>query len=262
MAAAVVLCEVPLGVLSFQFALLLDELGLFYREEKDRNGDKHDRCNDDKQRLIVDMCKTCDLAVGVHDGSNAEVDNSAECAHEVNYRIALAAQGLGGDIRHKCDSRRAVGAHGNEQQTEHDDEGYRLKGAGSCGIAVIDNGQNVHEDDGKTRAEQDKRHTLAYLGVRAVGDGAEQRKQEQRKDIVRRHDSAGVGLVQVEGIRENEGYDAVVHLPECAYRQKGKARQYRALVIKFHIKPPIYCTEHFITKLTFLQQLFCHKCLT
>ena len=262
MAAAVVLCQVPLRVLSFEFALLGKKLGLFYREEKDRNGDKHDRRNDDKQRLIVDMCKTCDLAVGVHDGSNAEVDNSAECAHEVNYRIALAAQGLGGDIRHKCDSRRAVGAHGNEQQTEHDDEGYRLKGAGSCGIAVIDNGQNVHEDDGKTRAEQDKRHTLAYLGVRAVGDGAEQRKQEQRKDIVRRHDSAGVGLVQVEGIRENEGYDAVVHLPECAYRQKGKARQYRALVVKFHIKPPIYCTEHFITKLTFLQQLFCHKCLT
>ncbi len=247
-AAAVVLGEVPLGVLLLQLLLLGDELGLLYRQKQYGYSDEHDRGNDHEQGLIVDMSKTLDLAVGIHDRRNAEVDNAAERAHEVYYSVALAAQGLGGDIRHQGDSGRAVGAHGDEQQAEHDDKGYCLEGARRCGIAVVDQRQQVHQDDRNARAEQDKRHALADLRARFVRYRAEQRQQEQREHVIGRHYRAGIRLVEVEGVRKYKGYDAVIHLPERADGQERKARQYGAFVIKLH--SPLFLRFHCATIIT------------
>ena len=51
------------------------------------------------------MGKICNLAVGIHDRGNTEINNAAECAHEINDGVCLAAQGLGGDVGHERDRR-------------------------------------------------------------------------------------------------------------------------------------------------------------
>ena len=221
-------------MLPFKLLLLGDEPGLLDRQKQYCNSDEHDRGNDHEQRLIVYVRKTGYLAVGVHDRRDAEVDNAAESAHEVYYRVALAAQGLGRDVRHQCDRGRAVGAHGDQQQAEHDHKGYGLEAAWRCGIAVVYHRQQVHQDDRKPRAEQDKRHALSDLRARPVRYRAEQRQQEQREHVVGRHYRAGIRLVEMECVCKYKRYDAVIHLPERADGQERKACQYGAFVVKLH----------------------------
>ena len=189
------------------------------------------------------MLKSRDLAVGVHDRGNAEIDDAAERAHEIDDGVCLAAQGLGRDIRHQCDRRRPVCTHRHEQQPENDDEGHGLEAARRGGIAVVYDGQNVHQDDCSARAEKHIGHTLADPGARFVRERAEKRQQEQREDVVRRHYHARIGLVELEGICKEQWNDAVVHLPESADGQERKSRQYGSFVVKFHMTPPILVSE-------------------
>ena len=221
-------------MLRLKLLLLGNELRLLDGEKQHGYGNKHDRRNDHKQRLIVDVRKALDLAVWVHNRGHAEVDNATERAHEVYDRVALAAQGIGRNVRHERNRRGTIGAHCNEQQTENDHERNGLEGCRRCNIAVVDKRQQVHEYDRKARAEKNKRHALADLGVRFVRDCAEQRQQEQCKHVVGRHYRAGIRLVEVECVGQYKWNDAVVHLPERADGQERKARQYGAFVVKLH----------------------------
>lgn len=61
---------------------------------------------------------------------------------------------------------------------------------------------------------------------------AEQRQQEQSHHIVRCHDGAGNGLVQVKGVRQNQGNQIVIHLPEGTDGQEREAHQDCALGVR------------------------------
>ena len=61
---------------------------------------------------------------------------------------------------------------------QHGGEADELPGRGSCGVAVIQHRQQVHQHGGAGRAEEDEGHPAADFGARAVGERAEQRQQE------------------------------------------------------------------------------------
>ena len=238
MAAAVVLGEVPFGVLLLERLIFRRELRLLDCEEQDGDGDEHDGRDDDEQRLVVDVVQPGRLRIGIEDRGHAEIEDAADCAHQVDDGVRARAQGLGRDVGHEGDRRGAIGAHGDEQQTQHDDERGRLQPGGLGGVAVVEQGEDVHEDDGAARAEEDERHALADLRMAPVRQRAEERQQEQREDVVRRHDRAGEGLVHVEGLGEDQRHDAVIHLPERADGQKREADEDGALIVELHFSSP------------------------
>ena len=233
-AGAVILCQIPLGVLGLQGAVFGAELGLFYGDEKHRDCHEHDGRDHDEQGLVIYMGKTLSLGVGVHDGCNDKVQQTANRAHQIDDGVALGAQGLGGNIGHQRHSGGAVCAHGNQQQTQHDDKGGHLEGAGCACIAIVQQGQHVEQDDGAAGAEENIGHALAYSGACPVGQAAKEGQQEQRKNVIRRHDGTGDSFIQMEGVGEDERHNAVIHLPEGADGQKSKTHQKGPFIVKFH----------------------------
>ena len=181
------------------------------------------------------MGQALHLGIGVHDGGHGQIENAAYGAHQIDDGVAFAAQGLGSHIRHQGHGGRAVGAHSDQQQAQHDDERHQLEGGGGGGEAVIQQRQDVQQDDGAAGTEEDEGHPLAQAGIGAVRDAAEDGQQEQGQHVIRRHDGAGKGLVQVEGVGQDQGDDAVIHLPEGADGQEGKAHQNGAFVIQLHL---------------------------
>jgi len=108
----------------------------------------------------------------------------------------------------------AESGENREDMAQHGGEADELPGRGSCGVAVIQHRQQVHQHGGAGRAEEDEGHPAADFGARAVGERAEQRQQEKRQNVVQRHDRAGDRLIQAERFGQDLGDDAVVHLPE------------------------------------------------
>ena len=64
-----------------------------------------------------------------------------------------------------------------------------------------------------------------------IRDRAEERQQKERQNVVRRHDRAGERFVHVEGLREDQRHDAVIHLPEGTDAKKSQSDQKRSFVI-------------------------------
>ena len=180
------------------------------------------------------MGKTLHLGVGVHYRGHDEIEQAAHSAHKIDDGVTLGAQRLGGNIGHEGHGGGTVGAHGHQQQAQHDDKGGHLEGAGVIGVAVVDKGQDVYKNDGKAGAEEDIGHALADSGVCPVGYAAEEGQQEQSQDIIRRHDCAGEGLVQVEGVGKDKGDNAVIHLPEGGDGQEGKTHKNGSFIIELH----------------------------
>ena len=83
-AAAVVLGEVPLGMLRLERARLRGELRLLHRQEQHRDAHEHDGGNDEEKRLIVDVGEARDLGVRVHHRRDSQIDDAADGAHEVD----------------------------------------------------------------------------------------------------------------------------------------------------------------------------------
>ena len=84
MAAAVVLGEVPFGVLLLERLIFRRELRLLDCEEEDRDGDEHDGRDDDEQRLVVDVVQPGRFRIGIEDRGHAEVEDAADRAHQVD----------------------------------------------------------------------------------------------------------------------------------------------------------------------------------
>ena len=182
------------------------------------------------------MVQTLGPGGGIERRRHAQIQHAAHRAHEVNDGVGPGAQGLGGHVGHEGHRRRAVGAHGDEQQAQHDNKAHQLEGGGLGGIAVVQDGQQVHEDHRRPGARQDEGGPAAHPGLPApVGETAEQGQQEQSQNVVRRHDDAGEGLVHVEGSAEDQGHQIVVHLPEGADREKGQPHQDGALVVQLQL---------------------------
>ena len=107
---------------------------------------------------------------------------------------------------------------------------------GRRGIGVVQHGQQVHQYDRRRCAADDVGHTAADARVRPIRQRAEERQQEQRQHIIRRHDRARNRLVQVESIRQDQRHHAVIHLPENADGQKRQTDQHGALGVELHGK--------------------------
>ena len=178
MAGPVVLCQVPLWVLLFQGLVGGGELGLPHGEKHDHHRHRHDEGDHQEQGLVVDVVQPSHLAGGVHHRGDGQVQDAAHRAHEVDDGVGLRAQGFGGDVRHEGHRRGAVHPHGHQQQGQHDDEGHQLEGGGLGGVAVVQHGQQVHEDDREGSAREDIGGALAQLCIRPVGQAAEQGQQE------------------------------------------------------------------------------------
>ena len=160
----------------------------------------------------------------------------------------MIAQRLRRDVGHQRNSGAAVCTHRDEQKPQHHHERGELQRRGRGCIAVVKQGQKVHQNDGAAGAEQDERHTLADFRVRPVGERAEKRQQEQRQNIVRRHDDAGIGLVHVERLGQNERHDVVIHLPERTDGQKRQPDEDGSLVVELHTLSP--CSSSMILSQT------------
>ena len=181
------------------------------------------------------MVEAQSLGVGIHDGSYTQIDDAAHGAHQVDDGVALGAQGLGGDVGHEGHGRGAVGAHGNEQQTQYDDEGNELVGRGFCGVAVVQDGEDIHQNHSHGSARQNEGGTAADFGVDFVGDAAKDGQQEEGQNVVHGHDGAGQCFIHTESGFQQQGNDAVVHLPEGGDGQEGETHQKGAFVIEFHV---------------------------
>ena len=145
-AGAVILRQVPLGMLGFQRLILRGELGLPDGQEQDGHRRRHDGADHQEEGLIVDVDQVFHLIRGVEDGGDAEIEHAAHGAHQVDDGVGPGAQGLGGDVRHQGHRRGAVGAHGNQEPAQHHDEGHEAPVAAVLSEAVIQQGQEVHQD--------------------------------------------------------------------------------------------------------------------
>ena len=108
-------------------------------------------------------------------------------------------------------------------------------------------------DRGHERADEDVGHALADGRARAVGQVAEQRQQNQRREIVAGHDDTDdplhledVGLVAAhlqlvgrhvehaprEDVRQERGAPGVVYLPQQQDAEKRKADERGAFVVE------------------------------
>ena len=232
-AAAVVLGQVPFRVLFLQRLVFQRQLRLPDGEQQHHHRHRHNARHNEEQGLVVHVLQSPGLFRGIEDHAYAQVDHAAHRAHQVDDGVALGAQGLGGDVGHQGHRRGAVGAHGDEQQAQHNDKARQLEGSGLDGVAVVQQGQQVHQHHRPGGARQDEGGAPAQLPHAAlIGQPAEQGQQKQGQHIIRRHDHSGEGLVQREGAPEDQRHQIVVHLPERADGQKGKADQNRPFVVQ------------------------------
>ena len=118
---------------------------------------------------------------------------------------------------------------------QHHDEGREAPAAAVFGIAVVQQGQEVHENHRRRGADEDEGRPAAQLLIAAaVRQRPEEGQQEEGQDIVQRHHRARQGLVHVEGLPQDQGDDIVVHLPEGADGEEGQAHQDRPFVVELH----------------------------
>ena len=196
----VILGKIPFGMLRFQRAGLFDQFRLLYGQEQNADSYEHQAGDRDEQRLIVDMIQSRRFRVRIHDSGNAEVDDTADRAHQVDDRVRFGTERLGRDIRHQSDCRGAIGSHCDQQQPQNHDKGDHLEGGCRRCVTVVQNRKKIQENDRAARTEQDVRHALSDLRIRFIGQTSEEREQEQRQNVVRCHDHTGDGLVHVERI--------------------------------------------------------------
>ena len=102
-------------------------------------------------------------------------------------------------------------------------------------VAVGQQRQAQHQKYRRQSAAQNIGSAPAQPAAAPIGQASEQRQQKQRQHIIRRHNGTGEGLVQMEGIGQNQGHQIVVHLPEGTDGQEGKASQNRAAGVQFHM---------------------------
>ena len=226
-----VLGKVVLWVLLFILLLPLHQHRLVDQEHDHCQGRGHDPGYNGEQGEEADVAVRLDP---VQEGGHQQIANAADGTHQVDNGVGLGAQGLGGDVRHQCHGGAAVCTHGNEQQSQGADKQGQGAGLGGGVVAVSKQRQHQHQDDGGQSAKKDKGSAAAQGAFALVRESAEQGQQEQGQNIVRRHNGAGEGFVQMKGIGQNQWHQVVVHLPESADGEKGKSHQDCSLGVEFH----------------------------
>ena len=202
------------------------------KQHADRN--RHNARHDGEQRQVVHVLQAGHPAGGIQHTGDDQVQDTAHGAHQVDDGIGAAAQGLGGQVGHQGDRRGTVGAHGDEKKSQNGNKQHQLGDRGVGGVAVIQNGQQHHQQDGAACPAKDEGHPAAQTAAVSVTDGAEQRQQEQGQYVIGGHDDTRVGLIQMKGVGQDFGDHAVIHLPEGADGQKRKSNQNGALIVELH----------------------------
>ena len=86
----------------------------------------------------------------------------------------------------------------------------------------------------ENRTDKDKRRPLAALRIDFIRPRAEKRQQEQRQNVIQRHNAAGQRIADMESVFQDQWNDVVIHLPKGTDRQKCKPNQNGPFVIQFH----------------------------
>ena len=103
-----------------------------------------------------------------------------------------------------------------------------------CVVAVVKYRKYVEKDDSGRGPGKYVRRPLAEPAARPVREGAEERQQEQRKHVVRGHNSTRKSLIEMECLGKYKRHYIVIHLPESADGQKCQTYKYSSFVIKLH----------------------------
>ena len=163
----------------------------------------------------------------------AQHQHAAHGAHQVDDRVALAAQGFGRHVGHQGHGGAAVGSHGDQHTAQPRKEQHKI-------VLPLGQGQNRQTHHGRHRAAHNVRHTPAHTGAGLVAEFAEQRQHEQRQHVVHGHDHADERVIHGKGLFQNQRDQVVVHLPERADGHECKAHEKGAFVIQLHReKPPL-----------------------
>ena len=238
MPGAVVGGKVPFGMRRLQRLVFRLQLGFLDGQVQNQHRRDHDHRNNKEQRAIADVRQPLGFGRVIQHRRQTQVQDAAHGTHQVDDGVGAAAQRLGRDVGHQGDRRRTVGTHRNQQQPQHHDKQHQRTRRGVGGVAVVQQGDQVHQNGSGCRAAHDKRHTPPDLGAGPVRQRTEKRQQKQRQYVIRRHNGTGKGFVQLEGVGQNQGHNAVVHLPKGANRQKRKTHQNGAAVVQFHYNSP------------------------
>ena len=101
-------------------------------------------------------------------------------------------------------------------------------------LSIVHEAENHQGAGGYDGAKQNERCAAAPLALVLVGQGAEQRQQEQGQNVIQRHDYTGPELIHTKFVGQGQGNGGVVSLPEQANQEKCKTYQDRALIIELH----------------------------
>ena len=153
----------------FQFLVFGGQCRFPYGHKHGYDCRRHDGRDNEKQGLVIYMLHARHSGSGIHNCRHAQVEDAAYGSHKIDDGICLAAQGLCGYVGHQGHGGGAVGAHGNQQQSKHDDKGCKLNGRGFPGIAVVQYGKNVHENHCPGRTCNNVRRAAAQLCAGPVG---------------------------------------------------------------------------------------------
>ena len=112
----------------------------------------------------------------VQQGGKSQIENASYGAHEVDHGVCLAAQGLWGHVRHQGHGRGTVEAPGDQEKPQSHHEGGQLEGGGFSGVAVVQHGQQVHQNHRPCGAGQNIRGPAAQPAAGPVGEPSEKRQ--------------------------------------------------------------------------------------
>ncbi len=229
---AFVFLDLRFGLRVHQRFHFLQKSVFFDGENQNQNGQKHERGNDCKNgqegltRGINGFTGFVFLAFEKkhhHNGGK----NTADVTHEIDDRVGFGAKRFRGHVRHIGNRRRAVSTHHKQKGKEHD---HKPDG-------VFRGSEHAHKNEkggGKERADENVGRSFSQTSAGSVGKRAEQRKHENGKDVIDRHDGVCLQRGKRENVFQNVGNDLIVHLPECKNGHEGKTDERGAFDVEFH----------------------------
>ncbi|MPM75015.1 hypothetical protein SDC9_122006 [bioreactor metagenome] len=153
---------------------LLDELALRHKEQHRQRRENHQH-RDRKEEIEIVCASVC--AVHNEHFHHDERKRTADSTHEVDDRVALAAQRLGGNVRHQRHGGRAVRTHEDEQDAQRRAKEEQAEVV----FRILQNRHRKHRAD---RSEQNERNASAEFCA-----CARQRSHKRENDKSRRADT-------------------------------------------------------------------------
>jgi hypothetical protein len=132
------------------------------------------------------------------------------------------------DVGHERNDGRAIDRH---RQQHGDDRGDKQR---QC----LGHRHERKRDCRNRRADEDERHPPPDGRADSIRKRADGRLDEQRSNVVQRHDKANEARLEAETLRKKNRHKGVIDRPQHADAEKAKAEKKRLGVIEFHERTP------------------------